>query len=203
MRNWREHRPTWLGAHCGALAARLRSWLVDRGAAFKSPPTSTKAELSAKRLEELRRGAESYRITLDTGTAPEPRPETRAHPPVLDQSVAENERRHRVPLGVKRAARSRGVALSVPVRGNACEDHEFQSLALTGLAATRDDVEVWSPKTAGVTLAPIPDAPVPGTTPAERLRQFTAWRINSRRSLIIPMTSPNYDCSLRPSTGAD
>jgi hypothetical protein len=52
------------------------------------------------------------------------------------------------------------------------EDHEFQSLATTGLTGTWKDQTVWSPRTAGIELAPIPGAPKPAATPAERLRQM-------------------------------
>jgi hypothetical protein len=58
--------------------------------------------------------------------------------------------------------------------GKLTEDHEFQSLATTGLTATRDGQKVWSPPAAGVTLAPIPGAPKPASKPAERLRQMRA-----------------------------
>jgi hypothetical protein len=58
--------------------------------------------------------------------------------------------------------------------GTTFEDHEFQSLATTGLTATRNGQQVWAPRTAGITLAPIPGAPKPASTPAERLRQMRA-----------------------------
>ena len=59
-------------------------------------------------------------------------------------------------------------------QGKTVEDDEFQSLATTGLSATRDGQVVWAPRTAGVELVPIPDAPKPAATPAERLRQMRA-----------------------------
>ena len=60
------------------------------------------------------------------------------------------------------------------VEGKMVEDDEFQSLATTGLTATRDGRAVWAPRTAGINLAPIPGAPKPAATPAERLRQMRA-----------------------------
>jgi hypothetical protein len=54
------------------------------------------------------------------------------------------------------------------------EDHEFQSLATTGLTASRNGQQVWAPRTGGITLNPIPGAPKPPSTPAERLRQMRA-----------------------------
>jgi hypothetical protein len=56
--------------------------------------------------------------------------------------------------------------------GETREDHEFQSLATNGLTATRDGQKVWTPPTAGISLAPIPGAHMPALTPAERLRQM-------------------------------
>jgi hypothetical protein len=54
------------------------------------------------------------------------------------------------------------------------EDHEFQSLATVGLTASRDGATIWTPRDAGMTLAPIPGAPKPAGSPAERLRQMRA-----------------------------
>jgi hypothetical protein len=54
------------------------------------------------------------------------------------------------------------------------EDDEFESLATTGLRATRDGQAVWVPRTAGVELASVPGAPKPAATAAERLRQMRA-----------------------------
>jgi hypothetical protein len=58
--------------------------------------------------------------------------------------------------------------------GKLLEDHEFQSLAMTGLTAIRDGQRVWAPSAGGISLAPIPGAPKPAATPAERLRQMRA-----------------------------
>jgi hypothetical protein len=52
--------------------------------------------------------------------------------------------------------------------------HELQSLAATGLTATRGGETVWAPKHAGVEFIPIPGAPRPATTSAERLDQMRA-----------------------------
>ena len=58
--------------------------------------------------------------------------------------------------------------------GQIIQDEEFQSLATTGLTATRDGQAVWVPRTPGIELAPIPGAPKPAATSAERLRQMRA-----------------------------
>src|SRR5262249_24083477 len=54
------------------------------------------------------------------------------------------------------------------------ERHEFQSLSATPLSATIDGRVIWAPRTAGIELKPIPAAPAPATTRAERLRQMRA-----------------------------
>ena len=50
--------------------------------------------------------------------------------------------------------------------------HEYHSLSAGPLAAEYRGARVWSPKTAGVTFRPIPDAPAPAETPRLRLTQM-------------------------------
>jgi hypothetical protein len=50
--------------------------------------------------------------------------------------------------------------------------HEFQSLAEGPLAATFHGTPVWKTAEAGVTFAPVPDAPAPAATDAQRLLQL-------------------------------
>ncbi|HLJ10391.1 MAG TPA: hypothetical protein VKU82_04345 [Planctomycetaceae bacterium] len=50
--------------------------------------------------------------------------------------------------------------------------HEYHSLAAGPLTAEYRGARVWSPKTAGVTFRPIPDAPAPAETPRLRLTQM-------------------------------
>ena len=56
--------------------------------------------------------------------------------------------------------------------GRLVEAHEFLSLARVGLTGTREGRTVWSPQGAGVDPRPIPGAPKPAASPAERLRQM-------------------------------
>jgi hypothetical protein len=58
--------------------------------------------------------------------------------------------------------------------GQLLQDEEFQSLATTPLSATRDGQVVWAPRTPGIQMAPIPGAPRPAASSAERLRQMRA-----------------------------
>jgi hypothetical protein len=55
---------------------------------------------------------------------------------------------------------------------NPVERHEFLSLATVPLTARQDGRAVWAPTTAGLSMAPIPEAPGPAATPSERLRQM-------------------------------
>src|SRR5262245_49697910 len=53
--------------------------------------------------------------------------------------------------------------------------HEFDSLSRgTKLFARDKDKVIWAPETAGVEFKPVPKAPPPAKTPAERLRQMKA-----------------------------
>ena len=52
------------------------------------------------------------------------------------------------------------------------EHHEFCSLATTPLVGVGPGDRNWSPKAAGVTFVPLPDAPSLGDTPPRRLRQM-------------------------------
>ena len=58
--------------------------------------------------------------------------------------------------------------------GRYFEAHEFHSLAPSPLIGTLGDRTFWSPVGPGVTAKPIPGAPRPAPTPAERLRQMRA-----------------------------
>lgn len=50
--------------------------------------------------------------------------------------------------------------------------HEFTSLSTGTFAAAERGTERWVPRSAGVTFKPVPGAPKPGSTPAQRLRQM-------------------------------
>lgn len=60
----------------------------------------------------------------------------------------------------------------VRYEGKLTEAHEFLSLATMGLRATLASRSVWAPDAPGVEFRPVPDAPKPAGTPAERLRQL-------------------------------
>jgi hypothetical protein len=130
-----------------------------------------RGDAAAQRLEELRQAAARYRIVTNTNP---PRNLVFRPEPVLRWT---NPLRHTT-TGVVFLwlVDGRPEAIASFYRytweGEPREDHEFQSLATTGLTGTWNGRTVWSPPTAGIQLAPIPGAPRPAATPAERLRQM-------------------------------
>jgi hypothetical protein len=62
----------------------------------------------------------------------------------------------------------------VRFEGRLVEAHEFVSLAVVGLTATLRGRIVWSPPVPGLEPRPVPGAPRPSATAAERLRQLRA-----------------------------
>jgi hypothetical protein len=132
-----------------------------------------RAEGAAGRLDQYKLEAGRYRIVVGERTAralalvPEPvlhwtNPLRKTDDGAVFLGVADGR-----PEAVASLYRYRA-------EGAVAEDHEFQSLATAPLTATRDGRTVWNPGTAGVTFAPIPDAPAPAATAAERLRQMRA-----------------------------
>jgi hypothetical protein len=133
--------------------------------------TPAKAERSATHLEHLRRLAASYRITLDSEP---PRPLTLKPEPVLRWSNPLRKTDDGALFVWLADGRPEAVGSFYRYRREDVtqEDHEFQSLATTGLAAVRGGREVWSPREPGVSFSPIPGAPAPAGSAAERLRQM-------------------------------
>lgn len=126
---------------------------------------------AAKRLEQYKRAARQYTIALD------------AKPPVNLTLRAEPVLRWHSPLrtaydGVLFVWTADGrpeVAATFYrniVDGAPYEQHEFQSLALTGVTASYAGAPKWNAREAGITFEPIPDAPRPAANPAARLRQM-------------------------------
>jgi hypothetical protein len=166
--------------------SRQKTWgacvlgtLVVASVSAQDAPTGTgspaKGEITAQRLEELKRAAESYRIVLDSDPARSA--EFRSEPILRWTNPLRKTDDGAVFLWIERgrpAAVASFYRYRAPEDELLHEDHEFQSLATTGLRATRNGQVAWSPKTAGITLAPIPGAPDPAATAPERLRQMRA-----------------------------
>jgi hypothetical protein len=132
---------------------------------------SSGRDATAKGVEDLKRSASRYRIELATEP---PRELILEREPVL--LWTNPQRKTAASASFVWVVDGRPEAIASIYRfnegGKMAEDNEFQSLASTGLLATRDGQPAWSPRTAGLTFAPIPGAPKPAESPADRLRQM-------------------------------
>jgi len=134
---------------------------------------SAKTGGAAQRLEvdEFKQSAARYRIATDTGR---PKDVVLTQEPVLHWT---NPVRGTVAGAVfVWVADGRPEVVGSIYRyqedGTMVEENEFQSLATSGLTASRDGQPVWVPRTPGIRMAPIPGAPKPAAAAAERLRQM-------------------------------
>jgi hypothetical protein len=131
----------------------------------------TSDAVAAGRLEEMKRTAGRYTIVVD---AEPPTPLTLLTEPVLRWNNPIHGATDGGTFLWVRSGRPEVVATVYRKKpdGVATERHEFQSLAGVPLKATFDGRLIWAPREPGINLAPIPGAPAPATTPAERLRQI-------------------------------
>lgn len=67
-----------------------------------------------------------------------------------------------------------GTFFSYPATGERNLNHELHALSTTTLDVAREGANTWTPQAPGLDLAPIPGAPAPGRTPAQRLSQMRA-----------------------------
>jgi len=90
--------------------------------------------------------------------------------------------------------------------------HEFHSLTTTGLTASLEDAKVWNVEAAGVTYAPVPDAPQVADSLAARLtqmrqlsRQFSAraTQRDGQASDLRLLTQPVYRYERKPGREGD
>jgi hypothetical protein len=134
---------------------------------------SAKVDSAARNLDRLKQAAARYRISLGTDATRELRV---APEPVLSWT---NPLRGTVwGATFVWVADGRPEVVGSLFRytdgGKTVEDDEFQSLATTGLKASRSGRTVWAPRVAGIELAPIRGAPKPAASLSERLRQMQA-----------------------------
>lgn len=154
-------------------SAVLMVALVVGGQAATSGDSGREGSPPSKGLEELKRAVARYRIEMATDP---PRVLTAAREPVLSWTNPLRKTVGGATFLWVADGRPEAIASLYRVNegGRIIEDHEFQSLATVGLTATRDGATIWTPQAAGMTLAPIPGAPKPAASPAERLRQLRA-----------------------------
>jgi hypothetical protein len=126
-----------------------------------------------KRLEEIKRALGRYQIELAVVPAVSL---TMAAEPVLRWSNPVRPGRSTDGGVFLWLAGGRPEVVGAAWRGHrtgiAVERHEFLSLAAVPLTARYDGSVLWAPRTAGLTMVPIPDAPSPAATAAARLRQM-------------------------------
>ncbi len=132
---------------------------------------STGAEKGSRQLDEMKREAAEYRMTLDGNP---PRPLALKPEPVLHWTNPLRKTNDGAVFLWVADGRPEVVASFYQYRreGVLAEDHEFQSVAFSPLRATREGQEVWFPRTPGITLTPFPDAPAPAASASARLRQM-------------------------------
>lgn len=188
----------------GLAAALVLVAVCGRGGAQDAPvPTDpdrsggASADPAAKPQDELQEAATAYDIRLATDR---PRRLTLHSTPLLRWSNPVRQGgRGAVFLWLDDGRPEAVGALYRFKRGEMlCEDHEFQSLAPTGLTATYDGRDVWYPKRPGLTLVPIPGAPAPGSTPAERLRQLRTLASQFKAFLDSPTQATELRLLARP-----
>ena len=138
-----------------------------------SKPQAPRPDAAAKSLAELKRMAARYRIAVATDP---PRDLEIASEPVLSWTNPLRSTFAGATFVWLAEGRPEVVASLYRYNedGKTVEDHEFQSLATTGVTATLADRQVWAPRDAGVAMAPIPGAARPASSPPERLRQMHA-----------------------------
>ena len=170
-----------------------------RDGAKSAPPVASGSDVAARSLDELKRAAARYQIILGTDT---PHELVIAAEPVLRWTnplrgsvagatfVWVGEGRPEVVGSLFRYTED-----SVTV-----EDDEFQSLATSGVIATRAGQRVWSPQSAGIALAPIPGRPSRRHRLLSGSGRCTRWRRSSMPSSTQKKTGPSFACFPRRST---
>jgi hypothetical protein len=162
---------------CYALAAAvgLVAGLNVRGqdGASANGPAGAVRVLDEKLTDRWKREAREYRIVLQTN------PETVSalrDEPALRWTNPVRETDDGLVWVWLSGGRPEAVACFYRAKlgGRTIEAHEFHSLATVPLTTTLGGRTVWTPRGPGVTPMPVPGAPRPASTPAERLRQMRA-----------------------------
>ncbi len=132
-----------------------------------------------------RDAAASYRITGDSGR---PSPLTLREEPVLKWTNPERKADDGAVFLWLDRGRPEVAASFYRYKSDGLpfEDHEFVSLSPGPLSARRDGEVVWALLEGNVRPEPIPGAPRPASTPAERLRQIKALSREFRASYNNP-----------------
>jgi len=146
-----------------AVAAVVAAWVAT---AFAQPSTDALADL---RLETMKTAAKEYVFRSGPGTkgafTVSPEPLLRFTNPVSGLQAGG--------FFVWSDVSGRPMAAAqVFLTADNLWLHEFQSLSPKTFTATRDGRPAWDPQKPGVTVRPVPEAPVPAETPVKRLVQM-------------------------------
>ena len=175
----------------GEPARFLAQVAPDRPALARDDKSKDSAAGTQPDLEELKQAAASYRVVADDKV---PNTMVLVVDPVLHWTNPLRQTHDGAVFIWVAGGRPKVVASLYRYKadGKTFEDHEFQSLATTGLTATRNGQQVWAPRTAGITLTPIPGAPSRRPRPPSGFARCVLWRTSSTRSLTYPEISRSY-----------
>lgn len=137
-------------------------------AAGAQPPTREEPEEPKKLNEVIEKSIHWYDVLPEEGAA------TLTPVPVLRwRNVVRGQEGEAMMVVWPHKGRPVAMASIYPWQGKMC--HEFDSLSPGAkLRAREKDTIIWSPEAAGVEFKPVPKAPRPAKTAAERLRQMKA-----------------------------
>jgi len=145
---------------------RLSIALLTLAVAGAQPPAKT--EEAAKLSEEIEQSVRWYDVLPEAGAAP-----LTPIPVIRWRNVARGQQGEAMMVVWPHNGRPIAMASIYPWAGFMV--HEFDSLSRDNKVTAREEGRViWSPTTAGVEFNPVPNAPKPATSPAERLRQMKA-----------------------------
>ena len=175
------------------------------------PQTEAKSQdASAERLKFMKDSVRIYELTLGDGRATALSLQREAGVPPGQASMRRGSARRSKAIFLWTGEYGRpSAAIQVFLIKNANEPqglwiHEFTSLAPTTLKAVRSGQSWWAPSTPGLEFKPLPDAPKPAESPAQRARQMRASAEGFPGRLRITSAAragQNSGCSPRRSPG--
>jgi hypothetical protein len=180
----------------------VQAWIVASVLVVQTPPVaqdeSPAAGAPKAALDEFLADAKTYRMTL--GSSPAKSLEFSAQPLLHWGNPARRGEDGAVFVWLKDGRPEViGSVFEYTLREQRVRKHAFHSLSDQPIIASFNDVEIWSPKAAGVNFAVVPDVEPPADNPRRRLtqmrelaRQFSAELIDLRegKSELRLMSQP-------------
>ncbi len=140
------------------------------------PPVADGRNTPEERLASMRAAMKSYEVARE-GDQPAPI-EVRDEPAFRVGRQKGNFLDGAIFLWLDEAGRPEAAMEAFLLREKDAPDgkwiHEFTSLSTAPLSASREGKPRWHPSVPGLEFRPVPDAPRPASTPAQRLRQMRA-----------------------------